>query len=126
MGMIIFGGFIFLLCVGTAWALLRYDWSLFNTCSQFRLGFREFKRNYWLESESYICTKLTIYYESKNPNLRGYIGMKTPIDYARYRIWVRKGSRDAVKRAAEEKLSIYRAGAELKHKEVENIGGDKE
>ena len=119
MGMIIFGGFIFLLCVGTTVGLLLSDWSFFNTCSEFRLGFREFKRNYWLENESYICTKNNIFYESKNPNLRGFVGMRTPIDYVRYRIWVRKGNRDAVKRKAEEKLSIYRAGAELKRKEQE-------
>lgn len=126
MGMIIFGGFIFLICVGTAVGMLLQDWSFFNAGAEFRLGFREFKRNYWLESESYDCAKTRISYEGKSPYLRCYIGMKTPIDYARYSIWVRKGSRDAEKQAAEEKLSIYRALTEIKRKEQNNIGGDKE
>ena len=115
MGLIIFGGILFLACVGA----VTFGWHQFNVDVAFRLGFREFKSNYWLESESYICTKCNIFYESKNPNLYGYIGMKTPIDYAKYRIWLRKGNRDAKKRAAEEKLNIYRAGAEIKRKEQE-------
>lgn len=126
MGLIILGGILFFSCAGTAASCLWHGWRLFNTGAEFRLGFREFEGNYWLESESYTCAKLNIFYESKSPYLCYYIGMKTPIDYARYRIWLRKGNRDAAKREPEEKLSIYRARVELKRKEQENIGGDKE
>lgn len=122
MRIIIFGGILFLACVGA----VTFGWHQFNVDVAFRLGFREFKSNYWLERESYGCTEFKIFYESKYPYLCCYIGMKTPIDYARYRIWQRKARRSFKKRTAEKKLSIYRARAEIKRKEQNNIGGDKE
>ena len=120
MGLIILGGFLFLLCAGTAVGMLRQDWDLFNIGTEFRLGFREFENNYWIENEQYTCQKDRLRYDIWDPiKMCYYIGMKTPIDYARYRIWLRKGHRDAEKREQEKKLSIYRARVEFKRKERE-------
>lgn len=120
MKLIIFGGILFLVCAGTVALCLWYGWRSFNAVAEFRLGFREFEGNYSVESEQYTCEKDRLRYDIRNPlTMCYYIGMKTPIDYARYRIWLRKGNRDAAKREPEKKLSIYRARVELKRKEQE-------
>ena len=83
-----------LLCLGllVATASIVIDWHNTLGDNDVRLSFRTFHKFYDIAPEKYeLCWGCIAYYVSSR--CWQYINMKTPIDYARYRLWFKKKER---------------------------------